>query len=176
MPASSGPIAARTTRTLATSSPSGVAISTEARKPRMPRWTEVQAIAQISPLSSTLANSCHTEAGEGSLYSGQNAAAHRTCHSASARPSATSGGTPARSARPASGGRLVVGVSSASRPAPTAASDPVAGVPSPEPAGAVSITSLDMGSGVRVVGDHRAQPVGDLDGQGVPVGLLAEAP
>jgi hypothetical protein len=70
MPASSGPIAARTTRTRATSSPSGVAISTDARKPSTARCTEVQVIDQMLPSATVSTNSCHTASGAGSWYSG----------------------------------------------------------------------------------------------------------
>src|SRR5882757_5023385 len=86
-------MADRTNRTFATSKPSGVAITTDAANPSSARCTEVQTMSQISPLTTTFQNSCHTENGEGSLYSDQNAADQRPCQITSAMSNATTGGT-----------------------------------------------------------------------------------
>src|SRR5687767_11599469 len=76
IPDSSGPIAARTNGTFATSSPSGVAMTTATAKPRTARPTEVQVIDQTEPSATTPANSSNTATGAGSLNSGQSADAH----------------------------------------------------------------------------------------------------
>src|SRR5829696_5213515 len=114
MPASSGPIADRTTGTFATSSPSGVAITTEAAKPSTARCTDVQVIDQMLPSATVDTNSSHTASGAGSWYSGQIADAHTACRLPMNSASATSGGTPAASTRRSSGRRATVGVSNAS--------------------------------------------------------------
>src|SRR5882757_3577365 len=120
-PDSSGPIAARTTDTLATSRPSGVAMTSAIRKPRNARLIDVQRIDQTWPFATTMLNSCHTASGAGSLNSGQNAAAHRACQTIRNSASATSGGNPTATARRQRGVRCTVGVSSASSPARAAA-------------------------------------------------------
>src|SRR3954469_15840874 len=68
-PDSSGPIAARTTRTLATIRPSGVAMTSATANPMNARLTEVQRIDQTLPSATVVTKACHTAAGAGSLYS-----------------------------------------------------------------------------------------------------------
>src|SRR5436305_8065371 len=81
-PDSSGPMAARTTRTFATSSPSGVATATPITNPITARETEVHTYPSAAPLVTWSRSSPQTASGAGSLNSGQNAAAHSTCHTA----------------------------------------------------------------------------------------------
>ena len=60
-----GPIAARTARTLATSSPSGVPITSATRKPSAPRETLCQMTPRIVPLYHSSASASHTISGLG---------------------------------------------------------------------------------------------------------------
>src|SRR3954469_19789715 len=68
-PDSSGPIAARTTRTFATSRPSGVAKISAPAKPMNAGLPEVQRIDQTLPSATALAKACHASIGAGNLYS-----------------------------------------------------------------------------------------------------------
>src|SRR5689334_7761919 len=77
-----GPIAARTGRTLATSSPSGVAITSAIANPMNARLIDVHRIDHTRPSSTVAANSSHTEIGEGTLYSLVMAEAQTSCHTA----------------------------------------------------------------------------------------------
>src|SRR5437879_6330720 len=141
-PDRNGPSAERTSRTLATSRPSGVASTMAIRNPNTARCTEVQMKPTASPSETLAHSSCPTASGAGSWYSGQNAAAHSPCHAATTTTKNTTGGSTARPMRRARPGPCAGsgGVSSASSPAPTAAS---------------------RSSSRGMAGDHLAQPLVD---------------
>src|SRR5829696_4816274 len=122
-PDSMGPMAERTTGTLATTRPSGVAMMTAAANPRTARCTDVHRIAVASPSSPRPQMTRQTSSGAGSLYPGQIADAHSACQMPIARASAASGGrtVPATRLTPDREGRWE-GASRASRPAATAES------------------------------------------------------
>src|SRR6185312_923230 len=105
-----GPIAARTGRTLATSRPSGVAMTNAIANPMNARLIDVQRIDHTRPSSTVAANSAHTESGAGTLYSLVIAEAQMSCHTAMKRTSATSGGSTTASARRHQGLTTTVGV------------------------------------------------------------------
>src|SRR3954468_14731619 len=153
-PVSSGPIAARTTRTFATTRPSGVPITTPATKPSAARWTDIQTKPNTWPSTTRLQNSSHTARGAGSWASDQNAAAHRTCQTTISRTSAPTGGRKPHANRfQKPGRRSPAGAWSESSPAPTASRSASAGR-----------SSCGMGA------DHLSQVPDDFFGELLGVG------
>src|SRR6185312_3099398 len=144
------PIAARTGRTLATSSPSGVAMTSAIANPTNARLIDVHRIDHTRPSSTVAVNSSHTEIGAGTLYSLVIAEAQMSCQTAMNRTSATSGGSPTARARRHQGVVTTVGVSSASRPFSASAMSSSAG----------SRTSAPTSRGM--AGDHLSEAGGDL--------------
>src|SRR5215212_5212961 len=77
-----GPIADRTGRTFATNKPKGVAMTSAIANPMNARLMDVQRIDHTLPSLTLVANSSHTEIGEGTLYSLVIAEAQRSCQTA----------------------------------------------------------------------------------------------
>src|ERR1700712_4007429 len=164
-PVRTGPIADRTTGTVATRSPSGVPMITANTTPSPARLIEVQMIDSACPLPTSPPIWPNTASGEGSLNSGRIAEAHRICQTTTKSTTATIGGTHLVKKRGHHGTRRSVGVSSASSPRPT----------STEPSTSRSSVSVPWSSAA-MRGDHLAQLGGDGVVQLLGVGVGAGAP
>src|ERR1700712_1987213 len=166
-PVRTGPIADRTSGTVATRSPSGVPMITANRKPSMARLIEVQMIENACPPANSAPIWENTASGDGSLNSGRIADAHRICQTTTKSTTATIGGTTLVRNRRHQGTRRSVGVSSASSPRPTS-------IDSSTSRSSVSVPWSSPAMG----GDHLAQLGRDVVVQllGVRVGAGAPLP
>src|SRR4051794_8358584 len=158
-----GPNARRRSCEAASVAPIVTPTTTDMRNPTAARWTLVLTACHAVPSSTVARNVCQVSAGPGSAYGGLSSSRKATCQTTSITASAVRTGHTERHTCDRNDGRgLLIGVSSASRPAASALSDGLSGV--------CAATGVEVS--VAMAGDLLTQVLRDLGAQRGHVGVL----